>query len=221
MFIVVTGAFGVLGRTVCAELAARGYKVVAIDYNPAPETKFAAELVFGAVDLSDASVVESISCELQERGIALNGLVNIAGGFVWETFSEGSLVTWHEMWQRNLVTALNSCKAFLRLLKDNEGSIVNIGAAAADRAAAGMGAYTASKSALVKFGESLDVELGPRGLRVNSILPTIIDTPLNRQDMPTSDFNEWVTPKEVTEMIVFLLSDKSSGVKGAAIRMGR
>jgi NAD(P)-dependent dehydrogenase (short-subunit alcohol dehydrogenase family) len=94
---------------------------------------------------------------------------------------------------------------------------VNIGAAGAIKAAAGMGAYAASKAGVAKLTESLADELKDRGVTVNAVLPSIIDTPVNRADMPTADFDRWVRPEQIADLIVFLLSDRSSAITGALI----
>jgi len=103
-------------------------------------------------------------------------------------------------------------------LRRAQGAIVNIGAAAAFyRSGAGMGPYAASKAAVGRMTESLAAEEIRNGVRVNAVLPTIMDTPANRRDMPDADFSTWVTPDEVAEVIAFLLSSSASGVTGASI----
>jgi NAD(P)-dependent dehydrogenase (short-subunit alcohol dehydrogenase family) len=94
---------------------------------------------------------------------------------------------------------------------------VNIGANAAIRAAAGMGAYAASKAAVARLTESLAEELKDKGITVNAVLPSIIDTPQNRTDMPDADFTRWVSPAQLAEVILFLLSDASAAVTGALL----
>lgn len=199
MRVIVTGASGALGREVCAVLAERGLQVVEIH----------------GVDLSDPPQASSAVGGCAAGG-PIDGLVNIAGGFAWETVADGEVETWDRMWAMNLKTALNTSRAALAHMKDG-GAIVNIGAAATARATAGMGAYTASKSAVARLTEALADELRPRKIRVNAILPTIIDTPANRKDMPDADFSTWVTARQLADIMVFLLSDASSGISGASI----
>lgn len=115
----------------------------------------------------------------------------------------------------NVTTALVACRAVLPLMP-NGGSIVNIGAAATVRAGAGMGAYTASKSGVARLTEALAEE--HKGvIRVNAVLPSIIDTPANRADMGEADAGKWVTPLELAKVIAFLLSDEASAITGALI----
>jgi NAD(P)-dependent dehydrogenase (short-subunit alcohol dehydrogenase family) len=97
------------------------------------------------------------------------------------------------------------------------GRIVNIGANAALKSAAGMGAYTASKAAVHRLTESLADELKDQGVTVNAVLPSVIDTPVNRRDMPDADFTKWVTAGELAAVILFLASAEASGITGALV----
>jgi NAD(P)-dependent dehydrogenase (short-subunit alcohol dehydrogenase family) len=121
------------------------------------------------------------------------------------------------------VTATKS--ALPHLLKragERGGRIINIGAAAAANAGAGMGAYAASKSGVSRLTEALAAELKDSRITVNALLPSIIDTPANRNDMPKAEFDRWVTPRQIADVIVFLLSGHSSAITGASIPvMGR
>ena len=122
------------------------------------------------------------------------------------------------MFALNLKTALNACKAALPyLLESGAGRIVNVGAQTALKAAAGFGPYAASKSAVHRLTESLADELKLKGVTVNAVLPSIIDTPANRRDMPKADFNRWVPPADLAAVILFLASDEAKAVTGALI----
>jgi NAD(P)-dependent dehydrogenase (short-subunit alcohol dehydrogenase family) len=145
-------------------------------------------------------------------------LVNVAGGFRWETLADGDVETWDQLYAMNLRTAVVCCKTVLpAMLARGGGRIVNIGAAAAARAGAGMGAYTASKAGVQRLTESLSEELKDRGITVNAILPGTIDTPRNRADMPDADFTRWVAPQTIAGVIVFLASEAAGAVTGASI----
>jgi len=144
-------------------------------------------------------------------------LVNIAGAFRWETIADGSLETWDFLYSVNLKTALCACKAALKFLPADNGRIVNVGAAAAAKAGGGMGAYTASKAGVAKLTEALAEELKDKGINVNAVLPTIIDTPANRADMPKADFARWVAPDALADVIVFLSSRAARAITGASI----
>jgi NAD(P)-dependent dehydrogenase (short-subunit alcohol dehydrogenase family) len=199
MRVVVSGASGALGHEVCQLLTDSGHDV----------------LPLSGVDLSDSAAAQAAIVDHAKTG-NLDGLVNIAGGFAWETVLEGDVETWDRMWAMNLKTTLNTCRAAIPHMLDG-GSIINIGAAASARASVGMGAYTASKSAVARLTEALAEELAPRAIRVNAVLPAIIDTRANRKDMPDADFSGWVTTEELAKIIRFLLSPESSGINGASI----
>jgi NAD(P)-dependent dehydrogenase (short-subunit alcohol dehydrogenase family) len=213
---VVTGAAGVLGRAVCAQLAKGGSRVAAIGHGAADVLPDSAEVRLGGVDLTDETATTAAFATAAEQLGSLDGLVNAAGGFAWETVAEGSIETWDRLYAINLKTALNACRAVLPWLAEG-GSIVNVGAASAGRAERGMAAYAASKSAVARLTEGLAVELKARRIRVNAVLPSIIDTAANRAAMPDADFSKWVTTGELAEAIAFLLSDAASGVTGALI----
>jgi NAD(P)-dependent dehydrogenase (short-subunit alcohol dehydrogenase family) len=144
-------------------------------------------------------------------------LVNIAGGFRWETIADGKLDTWDFLYAINLKTALCACQAALSHLPADGGRIVNVGAAGALKAGSGMGAYTASKAGVAKLTEALAEELKDKGVNVNAVLPTIIDTPANRADMPKADFGRWVDPQALADVILFLSSHAARAITGASI----
>ncbi|MEO0907738.1 MAG: SDR family NAD(P)-dependent oxidoreductase [Pseudomonadota bacterium] len=216
--VLVTGAYGIVGTALWQTLTQAGYNVIGVDM--ANELPFEnAKVDFrGGIDLSNEAAVVGLAETLKQEGYALNGLVNIAGGFVWEEALSGDSSTWTRMFQINLMTALNTCKAMAPLLT-NPGAIINIGAAAADKASAGMGAYTASKSAVIKLSEALNEELRAHGVRVNVISPTIVDTPTNRNDMPDAAFDDWVSPAQIADLTAFLLSDAALAINGENIRI--
>ena len=212
--IAVTGAAGALGRVVVERLAGAGAQVVAIDY--LDEIPGPASLTLSGVNLTDPAAAQSAMAAINERMGRLDGLANIAGGFVWTTVADAGPEAWERMWSINLKTALNACHAALPLLAASSGAIVNIGAAAAIKSGAGFAPYAASKAAVARLTESLAEEWKGK-VRVNALLPTIIDTPMNRRDMPKADFAAWVQPVEIADAIAFLLSSQASGITGALI----
>lgn len=216
--IAVTGAFGALGTAVVQALVAAGAKVAAIDFarEPRVPAELAGASLHGGLDLGDAEATQKALAGITGDFGGLDGLVNIAGGFAWEKLEGGTLDTWDAMYRMNLRTAVSACMAALPHLASG-GRIVNIGANAAARAGLGMGAYTASKSGVARLTESLAEELKERGITVNALLPSIIDTPANRRDMPDADFSRWVRPEQLAATIVFLLSDEASAITGALI----
>ena len=216
--IAVTGAFGTLGATLIEELARRGALPVAIDVAAEGESAHAALVVPGC-DIATADGAGRAIGRIEQRFGRLDGLANVAGGFRWAKIGDGDADEWEALYRMNLSTALNMSRAALPLLRASRGAIVNIGAAAADRATLGMGAYAASKAAVARFTEALAAELAGDGIRVNAVLPTIIDTPANRADMPDADRSGWVAPADLARMIAFLLSDEVPALSGAAIRV--
>lgn len=214
----VTGAFGILGTAVVHELLAHGANVAAIDRADAPREPSAlgSASLHGGVDLGDAAAAKACFDGIAAKHGRLHGVVNIAGGFRWEKVPGGSLATWDAMYQINLRTAVAACQAALAHLPDG-GRIVNIGANGAVKAGAGMGAYAASKAGVARLTEALAEELKDRGITVNALLPSIIDTPANRTDMPDADASRWVQPSQLADAVVFLLSERADAITGALI----
>ena len=213
--VAVTGAFGFLGRAVCARLKDNGARVAALDRAAAP-AGFDAALVLGDVDLASDAAARTALATVSARLGRLDALVNLAGGFRWETVGDGDPGTWDLLYQMNLRTAVTACHAALPLLSEG-GRIVNVGAAAAAKAATGMGAYAASKAGVARLTEALAEELKDKGITVNAVLPSILDTPANRADMPNAEFARWVAPDALADVVAFLLSDASRAVTGALI----
>jgi len=214
--IVITGGFGALGRAVRNMAVAQGARVALIDYAPAP-AEFANEpLALGGVDITKFDAANAAMTKIHATAGRIDALLNIAGGFVWRPLAEADSATWDRMYDINLKTALNASKAALTHLEAARGAIVNVGAAAALKAGAGMGAYAASKAGVLKLTESLAEELKGK-VRVNAVLPSIIDTAANRKDMPNADFTAWVQPAELARVMLFLASDAASAVTGALV----
>jgi NAD(P)-dependent dehydrogenase (short-subunit alcohol dehydrogenase family) len=217
--VVVTGASGILGKAVCQAALASGHRVAEIDFSPAAsEHEATGTMVLGGVDLtSPEQAAEAINSIIARFG-QIDVLMNIAGGFRWETVGASDLALWERMHQMNLVTTLNASKAVLpHLLARRSGSIVNVGANGALKAMAGMGAYAASKSAVHRLTEALAEETKGAGVTVNAVLPSILDTPANRADMPDADFNLWVKPAALAEVMLFLAGPEAAVITGALL----
>ncbi|MBX9631135.1 MAG: SDR family NAD(P)-dependent oxidoreductase [Burkholderiales bacterium] len=219
--VAVTGGFGQLGVAVVQGAIAAGARVAALDRAPAPAdaSVLNGALALGGLDLAEPDVAARALDQVAQQWDGLDGLVNIAGTFRWEELVGGSVDTWDFLYRVNLRSAVSTSRAALpHLFKRGGGRIVNIGAgAAAAKAAAGMGAYTASKAGVAKLTEALSAEVKDRNITVNAILPSTIDTPANRADMPKADFSRWVAPKSIADVIVFLLSDGARDITGAMI----
>jgi NAD(P)-dependent dehydrogenase (short-subunit alcohol dehydrogenase family) len=222
--VLITGAFGALGAAVARRFAAEGAQLILLDRVAVPAwalQEFSApHLLRGGVDLTQGASTAAAVREASTAAGGLDVLINVAGGFQWQPLAEGALEVWDTMFAMNLKTAVNACSAALPFLgARGAGRIINIGAGAAARAAAGMGAYTASKAGVERLTESLAAELKDRNVTVNSVLPGTLDTPRNRADMPSADFSRWVALEAVADVIAFLASDAARAVTGAAIRV--
>lgn len=218
--IVVTGGFGVLGSTLGQQLLERGARIALLDRSDRPSNSpsdSGSLLALGGVDLTSEASAHSALNQVSEHFGRIDGLVNVAGGFAWETLEEGSLATWDRLYQMNLRTAVVASQAVLPHLSKAGGRIVNIGAQASLKAGMGMGAYAASKAGVSRLTEALAEELKDRHITVNAVLPSIIDTPTNRKDMPDAEFSRWVSPAQLTAVIAFLLSDAADAVTGACL----
>ncbi|MEY3293244.1 MAG: hypothetical protein RJB12_1015 [Pseudomonadota bacterium] len=214
--IAITGGHGVLGRAVVEAALADGLKVAIIDHAPgqsAPE----GVLELGGVDLTDPASAQTAIDQVAAHFGRLDALLNIAGGFVWQTTDDAD-PAWAKMFALNVATALNASRAALPHLKASaEGRIVNVGANAALKSAAGMGAYAASKAGVHRLTESLAEELKDTSVTVNAVLPSILDTARNRQDMPDADPAKWVAPADLARVMLFLASPGSRAITGALI----
>lgn len=221
--IVVTGALGALGSVVAETAAKRRASVALIDHARAAPEGFterlgANALIVGGVDLTSLAAAEAAMASVEAKFGRIEALINIAGGFQWQTVADGEIDGWDRMYAMNLKTALNASRAALPyLLASGAGRIVNVGAQSALHAASGFGPYAASKSAVHRLTESLADELKLKGVTVNAVLPSTIDTAANRRDMPKADFSRWVAPADLAAVILFLISDEAKAVTGALI----
>jgi NAD(P)-dependent dehydrogenase (short-subunit alcohol dehydrogenase family) len=222
--VVVTGAFGALGGAVAEAASQNGASVAALDYAAAPPAGLAdrlgpAALLLGGIDLAAPAGADGAMAEVKRKFGRIDALINIAGGFRWEKIADArNDDAWERMFAMNLKTALNASRAAIpHLMESGAGRIVNVGAEAAIHAAEGMGPYAASKAAVHRLTESLAEELKLKGVTVNAVLPSTIDTPLNRKEMADADFSRWVAPAELASVMLFLASDEASAVTGALI----
>jgi NAD(P)-dependent dehydrogenase (short-subunit alcohol dehydrogenase family) len=224
--VLVAGGTGGLGNAVSRAFLEEGAKVV-VTYRR--EEEFAAlkraagakasELEGGVVDITDERAAEEFVGGVLSRHGKVDALVNTVGGYV------GGVKLWEletKAFDAMLALNLRSGYALARavvpaMLKQKHGAIVNVAAKAAFDHGAGASAYAASKAAAVAMMDSLAAEVKGTGVRVNSILPSIIDTAVNRQAMPDADFTAWPKPEEIAQVILFLCSDQAAVVHGAAV----
>ncbi|MBL8553719.1 MAG: SDR family NAD(P)-dependent oxidoreductase [Phenylobacterium sp.] len=218
--IAITGAFGILGSAVAKAAAAQGASLALIDAAKAPLGVGVGEgaLVLAETDLTDPVQVGAAMAAIGERYGRIDALLNIAGGFVWEKIEGQDPSRWADLFRLNVVTAANASRAAIpHLRKSRHGRIVNVGSAAALKAGAGMGAYSAAKAGVHALTQALAEELKGDGITVNAVLPSIIDTPANRADMPDTDPAVWVAPDDLAAVILFLASEASTAVTGSLV----
>ncbi|WP_454712823.1 SDR family NAD(P)-dependent oxidoreductase [Cupriavidus nantongensis] len=217
--VLVTGASGNLGRAVAHAFAQAGARVVLLDRHAAPLPESGSGHLALQADLLDAdSLGRAIDRAVQACG-RIDVVCNLAGGFAMGTgIHETSAADWNRLFDMNVGTVLNMARAVVpHMLAAGGGAIVNVGANSAARGLAQMGAYCASKDALARVTESMSAELRDQGIRVNAVLPSILDTPENRQAMPDADSSRWVALDALADVILFLASDAARAVQGALV----
>jgi NAD(P)-dependent dehydrogenase (short-subunit alcohol dehydrogenase family) len=212
--VVITGAAGALGRAVAGEFGGRGATLALVDIidTTGPHLSLVG-------DLTDAAAAQEIVHDVVRKLGRIDVLANVAGGFTMgETVDETTDKTWNFMFDLNVKTMLNMVRATVPGMRAaRSGRIVNIGARAGLRGAGRMGAYCASKAVVIRLTESLADELKGSGINVNCVLPSIIDTARNRQDMPDADPSKWVAPADLARAIAFLASDAAHAIHGVAL----
>jgi NAD(P)-dependent dehydrogenase (short-subunit alcohol dehydrogenase family) len=215
--VMITGAAGNLGRAAAAAFAGSA-NLALIDVKRGDLTDGGTQLFIETDLLRPDSVQAAVGKTMQRFG-RIDVLCNIAGGFrMGPPVHETSDKDWNFLLDLNARTVLNMARAVVPLmLKAGGGKIVNIGAFAAQKGAAQMGAYIASKSAVIRLTETMAAELREKNINVNCVLPTIIDTPENRAAMPKADPRRWVAPADLAQVIVFLASDAARAIHGAAL----
>ena len=224
--VLITGGTGILGSAVTKAYLAQGDTVAVTylfeeeverfkQYNP--ELSENVTFLFANVTV-ETEVQKTIAEFISEFG-SLDVLVNIVGGFV------GGIPTaeleedrWDFMMNLNLKSVFLCCKtAIPHMAAQNYGKILNVSARAGLKGEAGLSAYCVSKGGVRTLTESLAAEVMDSGVNVNAIMPSIMDTPANREAMPDEEHDRWVAPADVAKVICFLTSDDASIINGAAI----
>ena len=213
--VMVTGAAGHLGRAVAKAFDELGASLVLLDLKEDQPGSH----VFMQTDLRDADSVQQAADRALERFGRIDVLCNIAGAFrMGAQVHETKDADWDFLFDVNARSVLHTSRAVVpAMLKSGGGKIINVGAYAAQKGAAAMGAYVASKSAVIRITETMAAELREKNINVNCVLPTIIDTPDNRAAMPKADPRRWVSTQDLAAVIVFLASDAARALHGAAI----
>ena len=214
---VVTGASGGLGGAVVRLLTEQGAICHAPCYEaeaPTIEHSGPADrlVVTTSVDLTDEQQVERYFATLP----SLWASIHLIGGFAMSPVSDTSLQEFRRMFTLNVDTAFLSCREAVRHM-NGPGRIVNIAARPALTPVGGMVAYSSAKAAVASLTECLAQEVKARGILVNAIVPSIIDTPANREAMPEADYALWPTPSQLAQTIGFLVSPFNELTTGAVV----
>lgn len=222
----VAGGAGGLGRAVSLAFLREGAKVVVPWYIEAEfdalrtaAAEHASALEGERLDMTDEAAVAGFVADLVARHGRLDAVVNTIGGYaggikLWEMETQ----TFANMMALNLRAGFMLARAVMpAMVKQGYGSLVNVAARAAFDHAAGATAYAASKSAALAMIDCLAADAKGTGVRVNSILPSIIDTLANRRAMPDADFDAWPKPEDIARVILFLSSDAAKTIHGAAV----
>jgi NAD(P)-dependent dehydrogenase (short-subunit alcohol dehydrogenase family) len=221
--IVVTGGTGALGAAVVQVLVGAG-ATVHIPAHRAPDpakfplAKDERVRIAASVDLTSEDSVRSFYAALP----GLWASIHCAGGFAAAPITDTSLAVFREMFDTNAITCFLCCREAVRKIRATPGNpgggrIVNVAAKPVLIPTAGLSAYSASKSAVASLTLSLSEELAPEKIWVNAVVPSLMDTPANRQAMPKADFGKWPKVEEVAATIAFLASPDSAVTRGALV----
>lgn len=212
--VLVTGAAGALGAAVVDHFAAAGATLAQLDIAPIDNTHWSAPC-----DLTSAEDTARAVAEVVTAFGRIDVLANIAGGFTMgDSVHETSAETWDFMFNLNARSVYNTAQAVVPIMqRAGSGRIISVGARAGLRGGGAMGAYSAAKSVVHRLTESMAEELKGEGINVNAVLPSLIDTPRNRADMPDADFSQWVRPESIAGVVGFLASEAARDVHGALL----
>jgi NAD(P)-dependent dehydrogenase (short-subunit alcohol dehydrogenase family) len=224
--VLITGGTGGLGRAVSHAFLQEGAKVI-VTYRDQKEFDDLKRIAGGSasslqghrVDVTDTAAVEQLVQRIVADYGRLDVVVNTVGAYaggvkLWELDPK----VFDLMLALNVRTAFTIARAVVPvMLKQKRGAIVNVASKAAVDHAGGAAAYVASKAAAVAMMDSLAADLKGSGVRANSVLPSIIDTEVNRKAMPNADFAQWPKPEDIARVILFLCSDDAKLIHGAAV----
>jgi len=212
--VLVTGAAGVLGVAVTEHFARGGATLALLDLLPIETEHFNC-----VCDLTDAAACATAVAQVKDALGGIDVLANIAGGFTMgDTVADTSDATWEFMFNLNARSVFNMARAVVPMMRSQgSGKIINVGARGGLRGSGLMAAYAASKSVVHRLTEALAEELKGDRINVNCVLPSIIDTPRNRSDMPDAKHDAWVAPEDLANVIGFLASDAARAIHGASI----
>jgi NAD(P)-dependent dehydrogenase (short-subunit alcohol dehydrogenase family) len=219
MAVLVAGGTGALGSAVVRELLDSGYEC-ALTWIVERERE-RAESDFGdSAALIEADLLDTAGAAAAVDAVEdLEAVVNLVGGYASTGLvHESDPGEFFRLVQLNLAPAYNLARAAMpRLVERGGGSFVGVSARPALRPFAGAAGYITGKAAVLAFIQALDAEYARDGVRSNAILPSVIDTPANRESQPDADHSKWVAPAEIAKVVRFLVSDDSAPTSGAAV----
>lgn len=226
MVILITGATGNLGQALVKSLEGSGSKLVLFDHlrgrlsEMYPDLKDAIHVLFlEDTDLTDHEAVRHSIDQVIDRFGRIDVVINAAGGYQGgDPVDQTSVEIWDQMLDLNARTVFLVSRAVLPSMRtQGSGVIINVGARPGINGQKNAGAYSASKSAVLRLTESISAEVKKDGVRVNAVIPGTMDTPENRKAMPSANHTDWVEPEAVADVILFLASEQARGICGAYI----
>jgi NAD(P)-dependent dehydrogenase (short-subunit alcohol dehydrogenase family) len=205
--VVVAGGTGALGASVSRAFIAAGARVIATyvkqtEYD-ALSKQVGAELIGVPLDVTDEAAVAKFVAETESKNGAIDALVIAVGGYVGGK----------QLWETDTATY----NFMLSLIRQNRGAVVNVASKSGYGHSAGAAMYAASKAGVMALFSSLAEEVKPYNINVNSVVPSIMDTPANRREMPKADFNIWPKTDDIAKVIVYLCSDEARVIHGAEV----
>ncbi|MGP1396977.1 MAG: SDR family NAD(P)-dependent oxidoreductase [Inquilinaceae bacterium] len=217
--VLITGAAGNLGQAVAKAFGDAGASLVLVERKPPTDDAAGDRVMRVVADLTESDQTAQAAQAAVDRFGRIDVLCNMAGGFAM-----GAPVhavedkTWDLMMDLNARSIVHMARAVVpHMMARKSGRIVSVGATAALAGGAGMGAYSASKSAVLRLTEAMAAELGEHGIGVNCVLPSIIDTPQNRAALPKADPAGWVAPAALADIVLFLASDAARALHGVSL----
>ena len=219
MAVLVAGGTGALGSAVVQELIASGYECAVTWIVERERERAESDFGTGAA-LIEADLLDTAGAAAAVEAIDdLEAVVNLVGGYASTGLvHESDPDEFFRLVQLNLAPAYNLARAAMpRLVERGGGSFVGVSARPALRPFAGAAGYITGKAAVLAFIQALDAEYAREGVRSNAILPSVIDTPANRESQPDADHSKWVAPAEIAKVVRFLVSDDSAPTSGAAV----
>jgi NAD(P)-dependent dehydrogenase (short-subunit alcohol dehydrogenase family) len=225
--VMITGAAGNLGKAVTAKFASEGAKLVLVDGKKEYLDSAVQALglkrgsyLLATGDLGKPADADKVVRATEKRFQHIDTLVHTVGGFAMgDPVHTAELSVFEKMMYLNAQVTFVMCGRVAKHMVDNNisGSIVAVLARSGLKGAKNMAAYTASKAAAERIIQSMAEELKDANIRVNGIMPSTIDTPINRKDMPNADFSKWVTPQQLADVLAYLSSDSASAITGDSV----